>query len=120
MAYPWPGNVRELAAVIERALLFCGDTLRAEDLHLATPSRWRRRPAVRAVAPEPRRAPGPSAPREIRPLAAEFGELEKQRIIEALDACGGNQSRAAGMLGISRRTLITRMIHFGLPRPRKG
>ncbi len=116
--YPWPGNVRELATVIERALLFCGDTLLEENLQLAI--------APRAASAAPPTAPlhdssaRPEAPRERRPLAAEVEEIERRGIIEALDVCGGNQSRAAEMLGISRRTLITRMIAFGLPRPRKG
>jgi DNA-binding protein Fis len=40
-------------------------------------------------------------------------------VLQALEACDGNQTRAAEMLGVSRRTLINRMIEFGLPRPRK-
>jgi DNA-binding NtrC family response regulator len=46
-------------------------------------------------------------------------ELERQRIIDALKACGGNQTRAAEMLGISRRTLVNRLDQYDLPRPRK-
>jgi len=44
---------------------------------------------------------------------------ERQRVLDALEACSGNQTRAAAMLGISRRTLINRIETFGLPRPRK-
>ena len=106
-AYPWPGNVRELAAVIDRALLFCGDELLEQDLHLLPP------PSSRGAQAHP------EASREIRPLPVEFDEIERRGIIEALEACGGNQSRAAAMLGISRRTLVTRITEFGLPRPRK-
>ena len=109
-AYAWPGNVRELASVIERALLWCGDSLAEEHLM------WKATP----TAPD---APGavPSAPPPSqRSLADDVTEIERRRIIEALEACGGNQSRAAESLGISRRTLISRMITFGLPRPRKG
>ncbi|MFO0617933.1 MAG: sigma 54-interacting transcriptional regulator [Polyangiaceae bacterium] len=121
VSHPWPGNVRELAAVIDRALLFCGDTLLAEHLHLAPPAAAAR-PAQDAAPPSSRdrAAPRPEGPREMRPLAAEYEEIERRRIVEALEACGANQSRAAELLGISRRTLITRMIEFGLPRPRKG
>ncbi|MBL8743122.1 MAG: sigma 54-interacting transcriptional regulator [Myxococcales bacterium] len=108
-SHAWPGNVRELAAVIDRALLFAGDALQAEDLQLAPPQ------AASSAAPSPEGRPRPEAPREVRPL----DEVEKQSIIEALVAAGGNQSRAAEMLGISRRTLVTRIIEFGLPRPRK-
>ena len=34
-------------------------------------------------------------------------------------ACGGNQTEAAALLGMSRRTLISRIAEYGLPRPRK-
>jgi DNA-binding NtrC family response regulator len=47
-------------------------------------------------------------------------DLERGRITRALEACGGNQTRAAKMLGISRRTLINRIQEFNLPRPKKG
>jgi len=40
--------------------------------------------------------------------------------VAALDACGGNQTRAAKMLGISRRTLVQRLDAYGVPRPKKG
>jgi DNA-binding NtrC family response regulator len=44
---------------------------------------------------------------------------ERQRIMRALEACGGNQTRAAKVLGISRRTLINRLEEYNLPRPKK-
>ena len=44
--------------------------------------------------------------------------LERKRIIEALDACGGNQTRAAQKLGISRGTLLSRLKQYGITRPR--
>jgi DNA-binding NtrC family response regulator len=43
---------------------------------------------------------------------------ERAQIEAALQACGGNQTRAAKMLGIGRRTLINRVKEFGLARPR--
>ena len=46
-------------------------------------------------------------------------EIERRRILEALDRTGGNQTAAALELGISRRTLVNRLEAFGLPRPRK-
>jgi pSer/pThr/pTyr-binding forkhead associated (FHA) protein len=44
---------------------------------------------------------------------------ERKRIMDALTRCGGNQTRAAKLLGISRRTLTNRLNELALPRPRK-
>jgi DNA-binding NtrC family response regulator len=46
-------------------------------------------------------------------------DLERQRITDALRSCGGNQTKAAELLGISRRTLVNRLDQYELPRPRK-
>ncbi len=43
----------------------------------------------------------------------------RQAVVDALEQCGGNQSHAAKLLGISRGTLIKRINDFNLPRPRK-
>ncbi|WP_437967525.1 sigma 54-interacting transcriptional regulator [Sorangium sp. So ce260] len=45
---------------------------------------------------------------------------ERERIVQALEQCMGNQTRAAALLGISRRTLVERIRVYGLPRPRKA
>jgi two-component system response regulator AtoC len=96
-ARPWPGNVRELRNTVERALLLCrGDVVQPEHLTAEGPI------VVRTSDP-------PSAARED----------ERARIIEALERCAGNQTHAARLLGISRRTLITRIEEYDLPRPRK-
>src|SRR6185503_18248432 len=59
---------------------------------------------------------------EVRRLERELqhrrDQVERTRIEEALKRCGGNQTRAAVELGISRGTLITRMIALDMPRPR--
>ncbi|MBX3261975.1 MAG: helix-turn-helix domain-containing protein, partial [Labilithrix sp.] len=44
---------------------------------------------------------------------------ERARIEQALAQSGGNQTRAAELLGISRRTLVSRLEAYGFPRPRK-
>jgi len=41
-------------------------------------------------------------------------ELEKQLILKALEKAGGNKSRAAALLGLTRRTLYSRMERYGL------
>jgi two-component system response regulator AtoC len=118
--HSWPGNVRELRNVIGRAAVLCtGDVILPEHLPpgLLKP--------VAAAAPAP--AVAPTVPAEAAPasregedLPDEIRSLERTRITEALERCGGNQSKAAVMLGISRRTLVSRLSEFGLPRPRKS
>jgi two-component system, NtrC family, response regulator AtoC len=49
----------------------------------------------------------------------ELQGIERQRILDALEQCGGNQTRAAEALGISRRTLVYRLSELGVARPRK-
>jgi len=99
---PWPGNIRELKNRIECACLLCGGGP-IEINHLA--------PDAGAEA-------NPSAPRSPC-LWSEFESIERRRILEALESCDGNQTRAAARLGISRRTLINRLDDYGVERPRK-
>jgi transcriptional regulator with PAS, ATPase and Fis domain len=105
--YHWPGNIRELRNVTERALVVCGDDHEITLDHL--PMRHMARGASRpgdTPTPTPRPAPG-----------WEVGE--RRRIVDALEQCAGNQSYAAKLLGISRTTLVKRLIEFDLPRPRQ-
>ncbi len=80
---------------------------------------------LREMLEEPRSIPGSARPSSDLSLthgnSKDFSEEdERRRVIEALEACCGNQTRAAKMLGVSRRTLINRIEAFGLPRPRKN
>jgi DNA-binding NtrC family response regulator len=43
---------------------------------------------------------------------------ERQRVLDALAACAGNQTHAAKLLGISRTAFVMRLVQYGLPRPR--
>ncbi|HWP08045.1 MAG TPA: sigma 54-interacting transcriptional regulator [Polyangiaceae bacterium] len=114
LAHDWPGNVRELRNVMERAtLLVTGHNLEAEHVMIenhqadSTDLFDAEFEAETAVMTSPF-------------LEASSPEDEKARILKALEACGGNQTRAAKMLGIARRTLINRIEQFNLPRPKKG
>jgi DNA-binding NtrC family response regulator len=46
-------------------------------------------------------------------------DAERARIAEALEQCAGNQTRAARLLGVSRRTLINHLERLNMPRPKK-
>jgi DNA-binding NtrC family response regulator len=128
--YSWPGNIRELRNFIDRAALLCGDgPVRPE--HLPTEKMGTilpaRRPLARAAAESPSShdacEPMPSAEQptiEGRDLRTETEDLERRRILEVLEQCGGNQTRAADLLGMPRRTLLRRLEQFRIPRPRKG
>ncbi|HEY4106490.1 MAG TPA: helix-turn-helix domain-containing protein, partial [Polyangiaceae bacterium] len=54
-----------------------------------------------------------------RTVSLSPAEDERQRVLAALASCGGNQTRAAKLLGFSRRTLVNRLREYNLPRPKK-
>jgi DNA-binding NtrC family response regulator len=91
LAHDFPGNVRELENLLEgAAALSQGGTIRRDDLQ------WLPRPAARLGE-----APAAASDEEIPDLRA----LEERHIQRVLRLAGGNKSRAARLLGISRRTL---------------
>lgn len=55
---------------------------------------------------------------QARSLRGQLVDLERKRILEALDKCGGNQTATAKVLGISRRTLVNRLSEYKITRPR--
>jgi DNA-binding NtrC family response regulator len=122
-AHDWPGNIRELRNACERAVLLSTGAL-IERHHLTTIDDPAKRPPDQrtrrhATIPPPFGVTAPTAADMPTQVRATVAELEKQRILEALDRCAGNQTRAAEMLGISRRTLINRLDEYGIARPRK-
>ena len=97
-AYRWPGNVRELANVMERAVLLAeGAVLEPHDLALL-----------------PAEAPAPGFRATFPPEGIVWAELEKSLIEQALAQAGGNQVRAANLLGLSRDVLRYRIEKYGL------
>ncbi|ADK85022.1 two component, sigma54 specific, transcriptional regulator, Fis family [Desulfarculus baarsii DSM 2075] len=103
-AHHWPGNVRELANAMERAgLLSQTDVILPEHLP----------PAVRQGAASA--SPGPAPPATATPPAVktlEQSEVEAIRL--ALAQTGGNRTKAADILGITRRGLIYKLKRLGL------
>jgi DNA-binding NtrC family response regulator len=132
-AYAWPGNIRELRNMMERAVLLCGTGpiglahLPVEKMRTTlAPHRTAPLAAEPPPVPPPARpaAVPPPAPDAERPLRdavrAQVEALERQRICDALARAAGNQSAAAKLLGMPRRTLVKRLAAYNIPRPRRG
>jgi transcriptional regulator with PAS, ATPase and Fis domain len=94
--HDWPGNIRELQNTMERAVLLSMDDEEIGLDHLPTAG-----------------TPVGSGERALDP------DPERARILDALERCAGNQTRAAKLLGISRNTLLARLDSYGIARPRK-
>jgi len=106
LRYAWPGNVRELENVIERALaLSQGSTLTMNDLppHLAG-----------APGALPVRTVNAADPNRSSSLSAAVEQLEHTLILEALAQADHNQTRAAEILGTTRRILKYKMDKLGI------
>jgi two-component system response regulator AtoC len=117
LLYPWPGNVRELSHVIERAVLWSREhTLRVEHLSLSTPHPPEREESQPdAVAPDGRPGEAPAAS-ALPPDGVDLTGWERTLIERAMRESGGNQTKAAQRLGISRDTLRYRLKKFGIQR----
>ncbi|HWQ03085.1 MAG TPA: sigma 54-interacting transcriptional regulator [Candidatus Nitrosotenuis sp.] len=111
--YAWPGNVRELENCVaglvraEREIVFSWDLpphiassgAAVREERMPAPTRSRAASAVRSRGPEPMEA------------------VEKERVLEALEATHGNITRAAELLGFrSRQTMLNKMDRYGIPR----
>ena len=116
--HPWTGNLRELRNTLERAVLLAGDAgITVAELTLSPASAGPRSTAPSA-APPPSTAPA-TVPTAAAPLPEQLAALERERIVNALAECQGNQTRAAAMLGMPLRTLVKRLTQYGVARPRK-
>ena len=100
-AAPWPGNVRQLENALARAAIAArGRAILPEHLDVDEP----------ADPPIPADADLPDA----LPLRALLAEVERRAIQRALAACGGNRTRTAERLGISRRQLFDKIREYDL------
>ncbi len=101
--YSWKGNVRELENAIERAVILCdGPTIRPEHVSL-TPV-----PSRSSLGALPMDGTLEDAAKEALRLA------ETERICKALRETKGNKSRAAELLRVSYKTLLTKIKEYGI------
>jgi two-component system response regulator HydG len=95
LRYPWPGNVRELENAMERTAILTGkETIGPDDLppHIATGT--------------------PLGPAPVLPREQTLDEVEKTHILQTLERCGWNHSRAAEVLGIGRTSLWRKLKEY--------
>jgi two-component system nitrogen regulation response regulator GlnG len=115
--HPWPGNVRELENAIKRALVLAsGEVLSPEDFALLEAPR--REPEIapleELVAAEADRALDSGAQELHRRL---LERVERPLLARVLARTGGNQIRAAALLGINRNTLRKKIVELGIELP---
>lgn len=106
LAYRWPGNVRELENILERAaILAANQTIQCQ--HLPADIAQTPVSASHDLSPAAPEANGLSIPR-----ATEL--IERRLILQALDACQGNKTKAAKLLEISERSLWNKLNQYSL------
>src|SRR5262245_33958007 len=106
--YAWPGNVRELEHTLERALILAGsDPVGTDHLSFARPE------LSGGTAPDG----APDWVPQIPAAGLSLETLERELIVRALERSAGNKSQAARLLGLTRRTLYSRMERHGLRKP---
>jgi DNA-binding NtrC family response regulator len=95
--YGWPGNVRELRNVVERAMLLAeGSRLEPKDFGVL------------------KGGSGTGDPFELPAAGVDLEELERSLVVQALKRSGGNQTKAAGLLGLNRDQIRYRIEKFRL------
>ena len=106
-SYDWPGNVRQLRNVIEKVtVLAAGSVITLSDLpsEITTPAE---KETVSAASAD-------NAQRSPLATSISLAQAEKRQILSALDSCAGNKTKAADLLGISRRTLHRKLKEWSI------
>ena len=103
--YAWPGNIRELRNAVERAMLMTRvDVLALSDFQMLLPSD----------------SAGAAGGFRLPADGVRFEDLERDLVAQALQRTGGNQTRAAALLGMNRDQIRYRIEKFGLAAVAKG
>ncbi len=101
-AYPWPGNVRELRNTIEKMVVLCrGDRLTARDIPVS----------IKGEAKYGGAGAGGGRSLAVAPESS-LADAEKNMIYAAIKQQGGSRTKAAEVLGISRRTLHRKLRQY--------
>jgi DNA-binding NtrC family response regulator len=101
MAYDWPGNVRELGNCLERAVALAHfEEIQVEDL----PDKIRQQKTART----------PSLSGNDVPELLTLEEVERRHVLRVLEACQGNRTDAAKILGLDRKTLYRKLLRWGV------
>lgn len=105
-SYDWPGNVRQLGNVIDYAVLSSdAATIGVENLHTELTRKTSGFPFSNSPSPQARPGGG---------LPAMIAKLEREKMETAIKNCGGNKSRAAFALGLTRSQFLYKLKKYGL------
>jgi Nif-specific regulatory protein len=118
VSYDWPGNVRELENCVERMVVMARrEIIAPEDVplpvNLTRPYAMSGAMSGTMLRPMPK-APMPAPMSTVASLPGAVADIERQRVVEALQRCGGVQTRAAAILGITPRQLGYRLKKYGI------
>jgi two-component system response regulator HydG len=101
VAYDWPGNVRELGNCLERAVALAHfEEIQVEDL----PEKIRNRQNTRSTT---------LSGNDVTEMLT-LEEIERRHALRVLEACNGNRTDAAKVLGLDRKTLYRKLLRWGV------
>ncbi len=106
MEYEWPGNVRELENALARAVIVAAASKIIKDNLPATLSKGN----GKSVPESPE-----EKSKEFTSLSKLIEQVEREAIVKALERTDGNKSKAAKLLGISRKSLFNKLRQYNIP-----